>query len=134
MTGRTLERRLRAMEERMGGDDPLRALSDLDLLRVIEAVATHLAATGDAAAMATLADHDAQEAAWRAFQERPDIARSHVPMLEPDTRWPHLRARARWYERTYGRHEPASAPDAAALWARLGACLDPGHGTLATAR
>ena len=82
MTGRTLERRLRAMEERMGGDDPLRASSDLDLLRVIEAVATHLAATGDAAAMATLADHDAQEAAWRAFQERPDIARSHVPMLD----------------------------------------------------
>ena len=101
MTDRALARRVHAVEKRLGVTGrPLEQLSDRDLLGAIEAVSQHLAAAGNADAADTLAQHDAQEAALRAFWARPDMAGSDKPGLEPGVRWPYLRARARWHEET----------------------------------
>lgn len=128
MSDRTLERRLRAMEKRMGiGEGPLRALSDLDLQTAIEAVATQLAADGHEAAMATLATQDAQEADWRAFYERAD-SRSEL-VLETGVRWPYLRARERWTEAQRHYAGPASAMDEAQLWQKLMPVIEQLDGT-----
>ena len=54
-----------------------------------------LAGHGNAGSIATLAEHDAEEAALRAFYERPDMAGRCTLQLEPAVRWPYLRARAR---------------------------------------
>ena len=118
MSDRTLKRRLHAVEKKMGiGEGPLRASSDLDLLTAIEAAATRLAADGHAAAMATLVDHDAEEAVWRAFYERPG-SRSEL-VLETGVRWPYLRARERWTKAQKHYAGPPSAMDEAQLWQKL---------------
>ena len=122
MTG-TLGRRLGAVERRMGVDrTPLGNFTDLDLLGAIQWVSELLAAQGAADSIATLAEHDAEEAKLRAFHERPDVAASCTVQLEPDVRWPYLRARARHWEN--GRHQgPASAQTAEDLARKIGAAL-----------
>ena len=127
MTDRAMERRVRAVEKRLGVTGrPLEQLSDLDLLGAIEAVSQHLAAAGNTDAADTLAQHDAQEAALRAFWERPDMAGRNSPVLEVGVRWPYLRARARWDEATHGRDGPRSAASEAELWQKIVAsgCLE----------
>ena len=89
MTDRALARRVRAVEKRLGVTGrPLEQLSDLDLLGAIEAVSLALAATGNSDAADTLAQHDAQEAALRAFWQRSDMAGRNRPVLEAGVRWP----------------------------------------------
>ena len=127
MTDRALARRVRAVEKRLGVTGrPLEQLSDLDLLGAIEAVSLALAATGNSDAADTLAQHDAQEAALRAFWQRSDITGSDSPVPEPGVRWPYLRARARWHEETDGQNEPRSAASQAELWRKIVAsgCLE----------
>ena len=127
MTDRALQRRVCAVEKRLGVTGrPLQQLSDLDLLGAIEAVAQHLAAAGNSDAKDTLAQYDAQEAALRAFWQRSDITGRNSPVLEPDVRWPYLRARARWHEATHGQDEPRSAASQAELWRKIVAfgCLE----------
>ena len=93
MTNRATERRLRAVEKRMGvTGHALEHLSDLDLFVAIGMVAEHLAAEGNADAVADLARYDLEEAAARAFYERPDVAGTCRLTLEPGVRWPYLRA------------------------------------------
>jgi hypothetical protein len=68
MTDRAMVRRVHAVEKRLGVTGrPLEQLSDLDLLGAIEAVSLALAADGNTDAKDTLAQHDAQDAALRAF-------------------------------------------------------------------
>ena len=125
MTDRVLARRVHTFEKRLGVTGrPLEQLSDLDLLGAIEAVslALALAADGNSDAADTLAQHDAQEAALRAFWQRSDITGSNSPVLEPGVRWPYLRARARWHEETDGQNEPRSAASQAELWRKIVAC------------
>ena len=123
MTDRALARRVRAVEKRLGVTGrPLEQLSDLDLLGAIEAVSLALAADGNSDAADTLAQHDAQEAALRAFWQRSDMGGRNSPVLEPGVRWPYLRARARWHEATHGQDEPCSAASQAELWQKIVAC------------
>ena len=83
MTDRALARRVHTVEKRLGVTGrPLEQLSDLDLLGAIEAVSLALAADGNTDAKDTLAQHDAQEAALRAFWARSDMAGRNSPMLE----------------------------------------------------
>jgi len=127
MTDRALARRVRAVEKRLGVTGrPLEQLSDLDLLGAIEAVSLALAADGNSDAADTLAQHDAQEAALRAFWQRSDMAGRNSPALEPGVRWPYLRARARWHEATHGQDEPRSAASEVELWQKIVAsgCLE----------
>ena len=120
MTDWAMEKRLRAVEKRMGvTGNSLEHLSDLDLFKAIGMVAEYLAAEGHADAAATLASHDAEEAAARAFYERPDVAGTCRLVLEPGVRWPYLRARARWQETNYGQDAPRSAASEAELWTKL---------------
>jgi hypothetical protein len=108
----TLQRRLGAMEKRMGVDRGLFAdFTDLDLLGALQWLGELLAADGDAGAAAMLAAHDAEEGKLRSFHECPDVARVCAPDLEPDVRWPYLRARARYYEPS---HSPGLASAASA--------------------
>ena len=109
MTDRAMEKRVRAVEKRLGVTGrALEQLSDLDLFVAIGMVAEHLAAEGNADAAATLASHDLEEATARAFYERPDVAGTCRLMLEPGVRWPYLRARARWQEENHGQDAPRS--------------------------
>jgi hypothetical protein len=127
MTDRAMGRRVRAVERRLGVTGrPLEQLSDLDLLGAIEAVSLALVADGNAEAADTLAQHDAQEAALRAFWERADMTGRSSPVLEVGVRWPYLRARARWEEATHGRDGPRSAASEAELWRKIAAsgCLE----------
>ena len=129
MTDRALARRVRAVEKRLGVTGrPLEQLSDLDLLGAIEMVSEALAADGNSDAADTLAQHDAQEAALRAFWQRPDITGRNSPVLEPGVRWPYLRARARWHEGISGRDEPRSAASEGELWQKIvgSGCLESG--------
>ena len=120
MTGRATERRLRAVEKRMGvTGHALEHLSDLDLIAALGMVAEYLAAEGHADAAADLARYDLEEATARAFYERPDVAGTCRLMLEPGVRWPYLRARARWQEENHGQGEPRSAASEAELLAKL---------------
>ena len=120
MTDRATEKRLRAVEKRMGvTGNSLEHLSDLDLFVAIGMVAEHLAAEGNADAAAALARHDLEEATARAFYERPDVAGTCRLVLEPGVRWPYLRAKARWQEENYGQDEPRSAASEAELLAKL---------------
>ena len=120
MTDRATEKRLRAVEKRLGvTGNSLEHLSDLDLIAAIGMVAEYLAAEGNADAAATLASHDAEEATARAFYERADVAGTCSLMLEPGVRWPYLRARARWQEESHGQGEPRSAASEAELLAKL---------------
>lgn len=120
MTDRTTERRLRAVEKRMGvTGNPLEHLSDLDLFVALGMVAEHLAAEGNADAAADLARYDAEEAMTRAFYQRPDVAGTCRLVLEPGVRWPYLRAKARRQEENYGQDERRSAVGDAELWAKL---------------
>jgi hypothetical protein len=122
MTDRAMERRVRAVERRLGVTGrPLEQLSDLNLLGATEAVPQHLAAAGNTDAAETLAQQDAQEAALRAFWQRSDIAGSNGLVLEPGVRWPYLRARARWYEEAHREDEPRSAASEAELWQKIAA-------------
>ena len=110
MTNRATERRLRAVEKRMGvTGNSLEHLSDLDLFVAIGMVAEHLASDGNVDAAADLARYDLEEATARAFYERPDVAGTCRLTLEPGVRWPYLRAKARWQETNYGQGEPRSA-------------------------
>ena len=96
MTDRATEKRVRAVEKRLGvTGNALEQLSDLDLFVAIGMVAEHLAAEGNADAAADLARYDLEEAAARAFYERPDVAGTCRLVLEPGVRWPYLCARAR---------------------------------------
>ena len=123
MTDRAMQRRVCAVEKRLGVTGrPLEQLSDLDLLGAIEAVTLALAAEGNSDAKDTLAQHDAQEAALRAFWQRSDITGSDSLVLESGVRWPYLRARARWHEATHGQDEPRSAASEAELWRKIVAC------------
>jgi len=120
MTNRATERRLRAVEKRLGvTGHALEQLSDLDLFVAIGMVAEHLAAEGSADAAADLARYDLEEAAARAFYERPDVAGTCRLVLEPGVRWPYLRAKARWQETNYGQDAPRSAASEAELLAKL---------------
>ena len=124
MTNRATERRLRAVEKRMGvTGNSLEHLSDLDLFVAIGMVAEHLAAAGDADAVADLARYDLEEAAAQAFYERPDVAGTCRLVLEPGVRWPYLRAKARWQETNYGQDAPRSAASEAELLAKLTSAL-----------
>jgi hypothetical protein len=126
MTRQARERRVCAVEKRLGVTGrPLEQLSDLDLLGAIEAVSLALVAAGNTDAEDTLAQHDAQEAALRAFWQRPDVAGRNSPVLEVGVRWPYLRARARHHEAA-GRDEPRSASSEAELWRKIVAssCLE----------
>ena len=123
MTDRALARRVRAVEKRLGVTGrPLEQLSDLDLLGAIEMVSLALTADGNIDAADTLAQHDAQEAALRAFWQQSDSTGRNSPVLEPGVRWPYLRARARWHEATHGQNEPRSAASQAELWRKIAAC------------
>ena len=129
MTDRAMQRRVCAVEQRLGVTGrQLEQLSDLDLLGAIEMVSQHLAAAGNSDAKDTLAQHDAQEAALRAFWQQSDITGRNSPVLEAGVRWPYLRARARWYEATHGQDEPHSAASEAELWQKIAAsgCLESG--------
>ena len=120
MTDRATEKRLRAVEKRLGvTGNSLEQLSDLDLVVAMGMVAEHLAAEGNADAAADLARYDLDEATARAFYERPDVAGTCRLTLEPGVRWPYLRAKARWQETNYGQGEPRSAASEAELWTRL---------------
>ena len=120
MTDRATEKRLRAVEKRMGVTGiSLEHLSDLDLFAALGMVAEHLAAEGNADAAADLARYDLEEATARAFYERPDVAGTCRLVLEPGVRWPYLRARARWQEENHGQGEPRSAASVAELLAKL---------------
>ncbi len=120
MTNRATERRLRAVEKRMGvTGNSLEHLSDLDLFVAIGMVAEHLASEGSADAAAALARYDLEEAGTRAFYERPDVAGTCRLMLEPGVRWPYLRARAWWQEENHGQDGPRSAASAVELLAKL---------------
>src|SRR4051812_44707457 len=120
MPDRATEKRLRAVEKRLGvTGNPLEQLSDLDLFAAIGMVAEHLAAEGNEDAAAALARYDLEEAGARAFYERPDVAGTCRLMLEPGVRWPYLRARARWQEENHGQDEPRSAASAVELLAKL---------------
>jgi len=115
-----MENRVRAVEKRLGVTvHALEQLSDLDLFVAIGMVAEHLAAEGNADAAATLASHDAEEVAARAFYERPDVADTCRLVLEPGVRWPYLRAKARWQEENHGQDCPRSAASVAELLAKL---------------
>ncbi len=95
MTNRAMERRVAVVEKRLGVTGrPLEHFSDLDLLGAIEIVSGTLVVAGNTDAAETLARQDAEEAALRAFWERPDMAGSNFPVLEVGVRWPYLRARA----------------------------------------
>ena len=127
MTDRAMERRVCAVEKRLGVTGrPLENLSDLDLLAAIEMVSQHLAAEGNEAAADSLAQHDAEEAALRTFYERADAAPGRRLVLEPDVRWPYLRANARWYEKANGSGGQRSAADEVELWQKIVAsgCLE----------
>jgi hypothetical protein len=127
MTRQARERRVCAVEKRLGVTGrPLEQLSDLDLLGAIEAVSLALVTAGNTDAEDTLAQHDAQEAALRAFWQRPDVAGRNSPVLEVGVRWPYLRARARHHEAAAGRDEPRSATSEAELWRKIVAssCLE----------
>ena len=120
MTDRALARRVHAVEKRLGVTGrPLQQLSDLDLLGAIEMVSLALAADGNTDAADTLAQHDAQEAALRAFWQPSDMAGRNRPVLESGVRWPYLRARARWHEATHGQDEPRSAASEVELWQKI---------------
>ena len=120
MTNRATEKRLQAVEKRMGvTGNSLEQLSDLDLFVALGMVAEHLAAEGSADAAADLARLDLEEAAARAFYERPDVAGTCRLVLEPSVRWPYLRAKARWQETNYGQDAPRSAASEAELWIKL---------------
>ena len=120
MTNRATKKRLRGLEKRMGvTGNSLEQLSDLDLFMAIGMVAEHLAVDGNEDAAATLASHDAEEVAARAFYERPDVADTCRLVLEPGVRWPYLRAKARWQEENHGQGEPRSAASEAELWIKL---------------
>jgi hypothetical protein len=123
MIGRALGRRVRAVEKRLGVTGrPLEQLSDLDLLVAIEVIPQHLAVVGNPDAADTLAQHDAQEVALRAFWQRADMTGRNSPVLEVGVRWPYLRARARHEDATTGRDAPRSAAGEAELWQKIIAC------------
>ena len=127
MTNRAMERRVGIVEKRLGVTGrPLEHFSDLDLLGALEIVSGTLVVAGNTDAAETLARQDAEEAALRAFWERPDMAGSNFPVLEVGVRWPYLRARARWHEKSSGRGEPRSAASDAELWQKIVAsgCLE----------
>ena len=129
MTDRAMERRVCAVEKRLGVTGrPLEMLSDLDLLAAIEMVSQHLAAEGNEDAAETLAQHDAEEAGLRAFYERADAGPGRRLVLQPDVRWPYLRARAQWHEECHGCDELRSASSEVELWQKIVAsgCLESG--------
>jgi hypothetical protein len=102
MTASSLSRRIAKLEA--CAEEP-EGLTDLDALRLAEA----LARSADGLAMLTeaglLGAHDAEEARWRAFYARPDV-NCPAPLLDgEDGRWPVLRGKALWYERTYPPHD-----------------------------
>jgi len=102
----TLERRLGAVERRMGvGTGPLADFSDADLLAAIEWISTALAEDGSE----TLARGDEEEAKLQAYYERPDVACR--PDLEQGCRWPYQRARALQWERTSPGPRSAATPE-----------------------
>ena len=68
MTDRAMEKRVRAVEKRLGvTGHGLEQLSDLDLFVAIGMVAEQLASDGNADAAAALARYDLEEAGTRAF-------------------------------------------------------------------
>ena len=116
----TLERRLGAVEKRMGvSNRPLAALSDLDLLEAIRMLNERLAAEGNVDAIASPAQHDDEEARLRAYHERPDVARSGKPVLEDGARWPYLRARERYWVEHRCKRGPPSARTVEELWRKI---------------
>ncbi len=102
----TLERRLGAVERRMGiGTGPLAHFSDADLLAAIEWVGTALGESNSK----TLARGDGEEARLKAFYERPDI--TCRPDLEEEWRWPYQRAHALRWERDHPGPRSAATPE-----------------------
>lgn len=100
----TIERRLSAVERRMGVETgPLADFSDADLLAAIEWATAALGGTSSD----TVAHEDVEEARLKADYEHRDIA--HRLKIEPGGRWPYQRARALWHERQYGANGPRSA-------------------------
>ena len=79
MTDRATEKRLRAVEKRLGvTGNSLEHLSDLDLFAAIGMVAEHLAAEGNADAAADLARHDARGGRGTGFLRATRCCR-HLP-------------------------------------------------------
>ena len=66
---------------------------------------------------------DAEEAGWRAYRTRPDVAASCPPPELTPGRWPYLRANHLWWETTYPGDGPRPAATPEELAARLGAWL-----------
>mgnify|MGYP000314171251 CR=1 FL=1 len=100
----TLERRLGAVERRMGvGRGPLADFSDADLVAALEWIGTALGEGGSE----TLARGDEEEAKLKAFYGRPDV--NHHPVLEEGWRWPYQRAQELSWERRPSYNGPRSA-------------------------
>ena len=97
--------------------------TDLDLLGAIQWCGERLAENGNAESMAMLAEHDAEEAQLRAFYERPDVAGRCKVQLEPNVRWPYLRARARSAEEQTHYRGPRSARTEDELQQKINAML-----------
>ena len=120
----TLERRLGAVEKRMGVTN--RSAGAAQRRRpdaLLEWIYVHLAAQGDAeAASRTLAAGDAEEARAPRLLRASRYGRTARPStLEPGVRWPYLRARARsWEERPHYRG-PRSARTETELQQKLNA-------------
>jgi len=112
----TLERRLDAVERRMGVDTgPLADFSDADLLAAIEWITTALGEDSSA----TLAREDEEEARLKALYARPNG--TSMLDLEEGWRWPHQRALALGWELSHPGPRSAGTPEE--LQAKIDAAL-----------
>jgi hypothetical protein len=120
----TLERRLSAIERRMGVDTgSFSDFSDADLLAALEWLSTTLAEGGDQLAEESLAREDAEEAKLKAYYARPDVGRGQELAIEDGVRWPYLRARAIQWERSASYSGPRSARNPDELRRKIEAVL-----------
>jgi len=118
---RTLGRRVARLEA--GRGDPGAALTMSDLLNVIEAGAATEERPDLLEEVGALAEMDAEEAGWRAYRTRPDVAASCPPPELTPGRWPYLRAKHLWRDTTYPGDGPRPAATPEELAARLAAWL-----------
>ena len=114
-------RRLARLEA--GRADPGAALTMSDLPDVIEAGAATEEGFALLEEVGALAGMDAEEAGWRAYRTRPDVAATRAPPELTPGRWPYLRANHLWWETTYPGDGPRPAATREELAARLAAWL-----------
>ena len=116
----TLDRRLGAMEKRMGvTGNPLDQLSDADLDALLEWVHVHLAEQGNPGSIAELAAGDAGSAGSRSLRS----GRTVDCATRARVRWPYQRAEALRKEEYPGYRGPRSSRTDNELQQKLNAAL-----------